>query len=130
MLKMKKILSVALVVVMLFGVFALNTSALETGKVFGYILKSDKTEKEIVPGAIITVTLSYEMANFNQKMSDIKPYILYDKKTIFIFFRIFFIKWRRLFNVYVGSFEFQSYGILSKDDKRMFIFTEISLYNI
>lgn len=79
MLKMKKILSVALVVVMLFGVFALNTSALETGKVFGYILKSDKTEKEIVPGAIITVTLSYEMANFNQKMSDIKPYILYDK---------------------------------------------------
>lgn len=79
MLKMKKILSVALVVVMLFGVFALNTSALETGKVFGYILKSDKTEKEIVPGAIITVSLSYEMADFNQKMSDIKPYILYDK---------------------------------------------------
>lgn len=79
MLKMKKILSVALVVVMLFGVFALNTSALETGKAFGYILKSDKTEKEIVPGAIITVSLSYEMADFNQKMSDIKPYILYDK---------------------------------------------------
>ena len=38
MLKMKKILSVALVVVMLFGVFALNTSALETGKLFRVLL--------------------------------------------------------------------------------------------
>lgn len=48
MLKMRKILSVALVVVMLFSVFAVNAFALEDGKEFGMILVSDKTEKEIV----------------------------------------------------------------------------------
>lgn len=79
MLKMRKILSVALVVVMLFGVFALNTSALEAGKQFGLILKADKTEKEIVPGAEVTVTLYYEMADFSQLMSDFRIGILYDK---------------------------------------------------
>lgn len=79
MLKMRKILSVALVVVMLFSVFAVNAFALEDGKEFGIILVSDKTEKEIVPGATVTVTLSYEMADFNQLMSDMKLCFLYDK---------------------------------------------------
>ena len=79
MLKMKKVLSVALVVVMMFGVFAFNTSALEDGKKFGLILKSDKTEKEIVPGAEVTVTLYYEMADFSQLMSDFRIGILYDE---------------------------------------------------
>lgn len=79
MLKMRKILSVALVVVMLFGIFAVNAFALEDGKEFGMILVSDKTEKEIVPGATVTVTLSFEMADFSQKMSDMKICLLYDK---------------------------------------------------
>ena len=79
MLKMRKILSVALVVVMLFSVFAVNAFALEDGKEFGMILVSDKTEKEIVPGATVTVTLSFEMADFSQKMSDMKICLLYDK---------------------------------------------------
>ena len=79
MLKMRKILSVALVVVMLFGMFAVNAFALEKGKDFGMILVSDKTEKEIVPGATVTVTLSFEMADFSQKMSDMKICLLYDK---------------------------------------------------
>lgn len=79
MLKMRKVLSVALVVVMLFGMFAVNAFALEDGKEFGMILVSDKTEKEIVPGATVTVTLSFEMADFSQKMSDMKICLLYDK---------------------------------------------------
>lgn len=79
MLKMRKFLSVALVVVMLFGMFAVNAFALEKGKDFGMILVSDKTEKEIVPGATVTVTLSFEMADFSQKMSDMKICLLYDK---------------------------------------------------
>lgn len=79
MLKMRKVLSVALVVVMLFGIFAVNAFALEDGKEFGMILVSDKTEKEIVPGATVTVTLSFEMADFSQKMSDMKICLLYDK---------------------------------------------------
>lgn len=79
MLKMKKILSVALVVVMLFGIFAVNVFALETGKEFGFILKSDKTEREIVPGSKVTVTLYFEMADFAQYMSDMKICLLYDK---------------------------------------------------
>ena len=79
MLKMKKILSVALVVVMLFSVFALNAFALEDGKEFGFILKSDKTENEIIPGAKVTVTLYFEMADYTQYMSDMKICLLYDK---------------------------------------------------
>ena len=79
MLKMKKILSVALVVVMLFGMFALNSSAIVEGKEVGLILKSDKTEKEIVPGARVTVTLHFDMADYNQLLSDSKICILYDK---------------------------------------------------
>ena len=79
MLKMKKVLSVALVVVMLLSIFAVNTFALVDGKEFGMVLVSDKTEKEIVPGAAVTVTLYFEMADYSQLMSDMKICLLYDK---------------------------------------------------
>ncbi len=78
MLKMKKILSLALVVVMLFSVFAVNAFALTEGKEFGMILVSDKTESQIVPGATVKVTLYFEMADFSQLMSDMKICLLYD----------------------------------------------------
>lgn len=64
---------------MLFSVFALNAFALEDGKEFGFILKSDKTENEIIPGAKVTVTLYFEMADYTQYMSDMKICLLYDK---------------------------------------------------
>lgn len=78
MLKMKKILSVALVVVIALSSMVISTSALADGKQFGFIVKADKTEAEIVPGAKVTVTISFEMADFTQKMSDMRIGLLYD----------------------------------------------------
>lgn len=78
MLKMKKILSVALVVVIALSSMVISTSALADGKQFGFIVKADKTEAEIVPGAKVTVTISFEMADFTQKMSDMRIALLYD----------------------------------------------------
>lgn len=79
MLKMKKILSVALVVVIALSSMVISTSALADGKQFGFIVKADKTEAEIVPGAKVTVTISFEMADFTQKMSDMRIALLYDE---------------------------------------------------
>lgn len=79
MLKMKKILSVALVVVIALSSMVISTSALADGKQFGFIVKADKTEAEIVPGAKVTVTISFEMADFTQKMSDMRIGLLYDE---------------------------------------------------
>ena len=56
MLKMKKILSIALVVVMLLSTVAISSFAIDTGKTFGLVLESDKKASEIVPGAKVTVT--------------------------------------------------------------------------
>lgn len=78
MLKMKKILSVALVVVIALSSMVMSTSALAEGKQFGFVVKADKTEAEIVPGAKVTVTISFEMADFTQKMSDMRIALLYD----------------------------------------------------
>lgn len=78
MLKMRKILSVALVVVMALSMMVMNTSALEAGKEVGFVLVADKTAAEIVPGAEVTITLYLEMADFDQLMSDIKVALLYD----------------------------------------------------
>lgn len=79
MLKMKKFLSVALVVVIALSSMVISTSALADGKQFGFIVKADKTEAEIVPGAKVTVTISFEMADFTQKMSDMRIGLLYDE---------------------------------------------------
>lgn len=79
MLKMKKFLSVALVVVIALSSMVISTSALADGKQFGFIVKADKTEAEIVPGAKVTVTISFEMADFTQKMSDMRIALLYDE---------------------------------------------------
>lgn len=78
MLKMRKFLSVALVVVMLFGVIAVSASALAEGKTVGLVLESDKKASEIVPGAAVTVTLKFEMADFNKLLSDSRICLLYD----------------------------------------------------
>ena len=78
MKKLIKILSVALVVVMMFSMVVFNTSALESGKTLGLVLKSDKTEAEIVPGAVVTVTLYFEMADFSQLLSDMRLCLVYD----------------------------------------------------
>lgn len=78
MLKMRKILSVALVVVMALSMMVMNTSALAEGKTFGLVLVADKTEAEIVPGAAVTVTLYFEMADFSQLMSDMRICLLFD----------------------------------------------------
>lgn len=79
MLKMKKILSVALVVFMLlttvaFGAYAVPANDAEVG----LVLVSDKKEAEIVSGAKVTVTFYFEMKDYSQLMSDTKFAILYD----------------------------------------------------
>lgn len=78
MLKLKKIISIALVVVMALSMFVMNTSALEAGKTFGFVVESDKKVSEIVPGATVTVTIRYEMSDFSQLMSDIRFALLFD----------------------------------------------------
>lgn len=79
MRKFTKILSVALVVVMMVSMFAFNTSALEDGKTLGLVLRADKTEAEIVPGAVVTVTFHFELADYEQLMSDMRLCLVYDK---------------------------------------------------
>lgn len=79
MLKMKKILSIALVVVMLLSTVAISSFAIDTGKTFGLVLESDKKASEIVPGAKVTVTLKFEVADFdNFLFSDSRTCLLYD----------------------------------------------------
>ena len=79
MLKMKKILSIALVVVMLLSTVAISSFAIDTGKIFGLVLESDKKASEIVPGAKVTVTLKFEVADFdNFLFSDSRTCLLYD----------------------------------------------------
>lgn len=78
MLKMRKFLSMALVVVMLLSTVAVSSFALADGKEVGIVLKSDKTEAEIVPGAQVTVYFYFEMADYSQKMSDTKVALLFD----------------------------------------------------
>lgn len=78
MLKMRKVLSVALVVVMLLSTAVIGASALANGKEFGFVVEADKTAAEIVPGAEVTVTIRFEMADFNQLMSDLRIAILFD----------------------------------------------------
>lgn len=78
MLKMRKFLSIALVVVMLLSTVAVSSFALADGKQVGLILKTDKTVAEIVPGAKVTVYFHFEMADYNQKMSDTKVALLFD----------------------------------------------------
>lgn len=78
MKKFSKILSVALVVVMLFSTFAFSSSAIADGKDIGFVLKADKKVSEIVPGAAVTVTLYFDMADWDQLMSDMKLALLYD----------------------------------------------------
>lgn len=78
MKKFSKILSVVLVVVMLFSTFAVGAFAVADGKDLGIVLKADKKVSEIVPGAAVTVTLYFDMADWNQLMSDVKVAVLYD----------------------------------------------------
>lgn len=79
MKKFTKVLSVALVVVMMFSMLAFNTSALADGKKFGLVLRADKKEAEIVPGAVVTVTFHFELADYSQLMSDMRLCVAYDK---------------------------------------------------
>jgi hypothetical protein len=79
MLKMKKILSVALVVFMLLTTVAIGAYAVPAnGAEVGLVLVSDKKEAEIVSGAKVTVTFYFEMKDYSQLMSDTKFAILYD----------------------------------------------------
>lgn len=79
MLKVKKILSVILAVAMLCSFATLGANAqLGEGKSLGLILTSDKSEKEIVQGTTVTVTMRFEMADFSQLMSGMRLAILYD----------------------------------------------------
>lgn len=78
MKKFSKLLSVALVVVMVFSLFV-SSFALESGETIGFILKADKTAAEIVPGAAVKVTMYVEVADFSQLYSDMKFAVLYDK---------------------------------------------------
>lgn len=79
MLKMKKILSVALVVFMLLSTVAIGAYAVPANDAeVGLVLISDKKESEIVPGAKVTVTFYFEMKDYGQLMSDTKFAILYD----------------------------------------------------
>lgn len=79
MLKMKKILSVALVVFMLLTTVAISAYAVPANDAeVGLVLVSDKKEAEIVSGAKVTVTFYFEMKDYSQLMSDTKFAILYD----------------------------------------------------
>lgn len=79
MLKMKKILSVALVVFMLMTTVAIGAYAVPANDAeVGLVLVSDKKEAEIVSGAKVTVTFYFEMKDYSQLMSDTKFAILYD----------------------------------------------------
>lgn len=79
MLKMKKILSVALVVLMLLTTVAIGAYAVPANDAeVGLVLVSDKKEAEIVSGAKVTVTFYFEMKDYSQLMSDTKFAILYD----------------------------------------------------
>ena len=79
MLKMKKILSVALVVFMLLTTVAIGAYAVPANDAeVGLVLVSDKKEAEIVSGAKLTVTFYFEMKDYSQLMSDTKFAILYD----------------------------------------------------
>lgn len=81
MLKMKKILSVALVVFMLLTTVAIGAYAVPANDAeVGLVLVSDKKEAEIVSGAKVTVTFYFEMKDYSQLMSDTKFAILYDAK--------------------------------------------------
>lgn len=79
MLKMKKILSVALVVFMLLTTVTIGAYAVPANDAeVGLVLVSDKKEAEIVSGAKVTVTFYFEMKDYSQLMSDTKFAILYD----------------------------------------------------
>lgn len=79
MLKIKKVLSVALVVLMLLSTVALGAYAIPAdGKEVGLVLVSDKKEDEIVPGSKVTVTFYYDMSDYNQLMSEMKLLLFYD----------------------------------------------------
>lgn len=79
MLKMKKILSAALVVFMLLTTVAIGAYAVPANDAeVGLVLVSDKKEAEIVSGAKVTVTFYFEMKDYSQLMSDTKFAILYD----------------------------------------------------
>lgn len=78
MLKMKKVLSVALVIVIALSTMVMSTSALADGKKIGFIVKADKTESEIVTGAKITVTVALELDDFSKNLSDAKFALMYD----------------------------------------------------
>lgn len=79
MLKMKKILSIALVVFMLLTTVAIGAYAVPANDAeVGLVLVSDKKEAEIVSGAKVTVTFYFEMKDYSQLMSDTKFAILYD----------------------------------------------------
>ncbi len=79
MLKMKKILGVALVVFMLLTTVAIGAYAVPANDAeVGLVLVSDKKEAEIVSGAKVTVTFYFEMKDYSQLMSDTKFAILYD----------------------------------------------------
>lgn len=78
MLKMKKVLSVALVIVIALSTMVMSTSALADGKKIGFIVKADKTESEIVTGAKVTVTVALELDDFSKNLSDAKFALMYD----------------------------------------------------
>lgn len=77
-MKMKRFLSLALVVVMLVSTLAVGASALESGKKFGFYVYSDSKKSDIVPGATITVYVRYQMEDFGQLMSDLRLAMFYD----------------------------------------------------
>lgn len=79
MQQLKKVLSVVLVLVMLLSTMAMGVSATPANdKGFAILLEADKTENEIVPGAAVKLTIYFDLADWNQLMSDIKVAIHYD----------------------------------------------------
>jgi len=75
---LKKVLSVALALVMVLGALSISAFAIADGSEVGFVLVADKTESQIVPGETVTVSLFFDMADWDQLMSDTKVALLFD----------------------------------------------------
>lgn len=76
MLKTKKILSVILAFSLIFSVFTMSISALESGKTIGLVLTADKTE--IKQGDTITITLHVDLNDYSTLMGTMRLALLFD----------------------------------------------------
>lgn len=75
---LKKILSVALALVMVIGTLSISAFAIASGSEVGLVLVADKTESQIVPGETVTVSIFFDLADWDQLMSDTKVALLFD----------------------------------------------------